>query len=208
VILVIDCGLSSIKVALATPDGRIVDSAREPHTTVRGAGRAEQDPEGWLTALGAAIARIERRGEAAVIVPTGHMHGLVLVDETGRPVLPCLTLQDLRGAAQIASLDAQAFHAVTGQTLDASLPIAKLFWLRDEHPELLRQARTMLAPKDFLGLRLAGVRVTDAIDASGYGAYDPRSRAWRPEVVGGDVMDAALLPPVAGGSAVRGALMR
>jgi xylulokinase len=207
VILTIDCGLSSIKVALATSDGRIVDSARAPHPTVRGPGRAEQDPDGWLSALAAALARIERRSEADVIVPTGHMHALVLVDEAAQPVLPCLTLQDLRGAAQIASLDGDAFHAVTGQTLDASLPVAKLVWLRDEHPELLRRAHTMLAPKDFLGLRLAGGRVTDPIDAGGYGIYDPRSRAWRPEVVGGDVVDAGMLPPVADGTEVRGALM-
>jgi xylulokinase len=208
VILAIDCGLSFVKVALATADGAIVDSAREPHSTVRGGGRAEQDPEGWLTALAAALARIERRSEATVIVPTGHMHGLVLVDEAGRPVLPCLTLQDLRGAAQIASLDAHGFHVATGQTLDASLPVAKLLWLRDEHPELLRRARTMLAPKDFLGLRLTGARVTDPIDASGYGVYDPRSRAWRPEVAGPGAVDAALLPPVADGVDARGPLAR
>jgi xylulokinase len=120
--------------------------------------------------------------------------------------VPCLTLQDLRGAAQIASLDGQVFHAVTGQTLDASLPVAKLLWLREEHPELLRRAQTLLAPKDFLGLWLTGARLTDPIDASGYGMYDPRSRRWRPEVAGDDAVEPALLPPVADAVDGRGPL--
>ena len=121
-------------------DGRVVQVEREPYPTRFDGISAEQDPAGWWRALRAACGRIEGRRQIEVVVPTGHMHALVLVDGAGRPVLPCLTLHDRRGEELLDALDAAAFRETTGQFLDASLPVSKLLWLGANHPELMAQS--------------------------------------------------------------------
>ncbi|MDX6641735.1 MAG: xylulokinase [Solirubrobacteraceae bacterium] len=177
-ILVVDCGLSFVKVALADRAGRIVHSDREAYRTTREDGRAEQDPEDWWRALRVMTARLPEPSSVEMVVPTGHMHALVLTTAGGVPLLPCLTLHDRRGAALLDALEPAAYREATGQLLDASLPLSKLLWLKDEQPELLVQAAAMLSPKDYLGLRMTGTVATDPIDAAGTGMFDPLSGEW------------------------------
>lgn len=205
-ILVIDCGLSFLKIALATHDGEILHSDREPYPTTGGNGRAEQDPEDWWRALTALIARMPARSEVDVIVPTGHMHALVLTAADAQPLLPCLTLHDRRGEELLRELDPAEFTAATGQLLDASLPLSKLLWLARTHPELLDRAAALLAPKDYLGLRLTGTVATDPIDAAGTGLYDPRARNWSSDLAARAGLPMAALPRIRPATSERGRL--
>jgi sugar (pentulose or hexulose) kinase len=207
VILVIDCGLSFLKIALASPEGTIVHSDREPYATRRGDGRAEQDPADWWRALTAVIARMPSRSAVEMIVPTGHMHALVLTGADAQPLLPCLTLHDRRGAELLREFDPIGFTACTGQLLDASLPLAKLLWLADTHPELLDRTAALLAPKDYLGLRLTGTVATDPIDAAGTGLYDPRAQRWALDFAALGGLPMGALPSVRPSTHERGRLL-
>jgi xylulokinase len=206
VILVVDCGLTFVKLTLATPDGAIVHSDREPYTTARSEGRSEQDPDDWWRALAAMTARMPSRSAVDVIVPTGHMHAVVLTGRDSRPLLPCLTLHDRRGGDLLSEFDAGAFTATTGQLLDASLPVGKLLWLSANRPELLDRAGALLAPKDYLGLRLTGVLATDPIDAAGTGLYDLRAGEWSASLAARCGLPVGALPAVRPATDRRGTL--
>jgi xylulokinase len=207
VILAIDIGLSAVKATLATRAGEVVQAEREPYPTLHAGPRAEQDPGDWWEAARAACARLAGRHRVDAVVPTGHMHALVLLDERGTPLLPCLTLHDRRGAEQLLTLDAAAFHAVTGQFLEPALPLAKLLWLAAEEPALLERARLALAPKDELGRRLSGVASTDPLDAAGTGLYATADARWAPEILALTGLPERLLPPVERCAAVRGPVL-
>jgi xylulokinase len=207
VILAVDCGLSAVKLTLATREGAVVQVEREPYPTSFARDRAEQQPGDWWRALQVACRRIEKRGRVELIVPTGHMHGLVLLDRAGDPVLPCLTLHDRRGEELLRAFDPLAFQVATGQFLDASLPLAKLLWLADAHAELLARATVLLAPKDYLGMRLTGAIATDPIDAAGTGLYELGRGRWSAEIAELARVPESLLPPIEACDASRGRLL-
>jgi xylulokinase len=196
VILVIDCGLSAVKISVADTDGRVVARERAPYTTLHQHDVSEQQPADWWGALESALARAPHRREISVVVATGHMHGLVLVDDALRPLLPCLTLHDRRGAEHLARFDPERFRLATGEILDASLPLAKLLWLADKQPELLDRATALLAPKDYLQARLTGRIATDPVDAAGTGLFDPGAGIWSQSVLSDSGLPDHFLPPV------------
>src|SRR5262249_50651060 len=145
-IAVIDCGLSALKLSLVDERGIVTDSVGEGYPTRRTSDRAEQDPDDWWLALVRATHRLRRRDGVRAIVPTGHMHGLVLLDGSGRPLFPCLTLHDRRGADDMLRIDPRWFRETTGHVLDPSLPLTKLLWLRNTNPALLARVAAVLAP--------------------------------------------------------------
>ena len=205
-IAVIDCGLSSLKLSLIDEHGSSIEVATERYPTRYAAERAEQDPGDWWRALVRAASRLQRRSKIRALVATGHMHGLVLLGARSRPLLPCLTLHDRRGAELMSDLDPDWFYTKTGQLLDASLPITKLLWLRQARPELLARATCLLAPKDYLRLLLTGERHTEHVDAAGTGLYDLAARGWSPELVALTGIPPSALAPIVESASVSGRL--
>lgn len=197
-IMAIDCGLSSVKIALARDDGLIELIEREPYPTLLDGAVAEQAPQDWWDALCAACARIPKheRKRIAMVVATGHMHATLLLDALGTPLRPCMTLYDRRGADMLSGLEPGEFHAATGEILDAPLPVANLMWLRAEEPSLLERAEALVAPKDYIRFRLTGTFGTDPIDAAGTGLYDATRQQWSSDVLERTGLPRAILPTV------------
>jgi xylulokinase len=80
--------------------------------------------------------------------------------------------------------------ALTGFTLP------KMLWVREWEPELWRQLRTVLLPKDYVRLRLSGDRATDVADASGTLLFDVKARKWSSEMLSATETDERMLPRV------------
>jgi xylulokinase len=60
--------------------------------------------------------------------------------------------------------------------------LPKLLWVKRHEPAHWAALRTVLMPKDFVGLRLTGELGADVSDASGTLAFDPGRRVWSEEV--------------------------
>src|SRR5262249_28865202 len=78
---------------------------------------------------------------------------------------------------------------LTGSRAHAGLTAPKLLWLRRHEPDVYRQIAHVLLPKDYVRLKLTGVRGMDAADASGTLLFDVGARRWSDEV-----LDALELP--------------
>jgi xylulokinase len=88
-------------VVLVDPgSGSIVGQAQAPHTVTGEAGARETDPENWWDALRVALAATGRAGEIGAISVAGQQHGLVVLDEHGRPLRPATLWNDTRSAAR------------------------------------------------------------------------------------------------------------
>ncbi|MBL0713083.1 MAG: xylulose kinase, partial [Desulfosarcina sp.] len=110
IILAIDLGTSGPKVALVGVDGRVracetekTDLQLLPH------GGAEQDPDDWWRAIGAASRRLLTSAaidpaRIAGVCCTGQWSGTVPVDHGGRPLGKAVIWMDSRGAPHVKRL--------------------------------------------------------------------------------------------------------
>lgn len=177
-VLAIDLGTSGPKVALATPDGRILGSEIEStHLIHQGTHGIEQDPDEWWQAIVSAARRLLARD----LVPptaivglgvTSQWAGTVAVDRAGRPLMNALIWLDARGAKYVRQvvggpLQVQGYGATrlrkwlqrTGGAPSQSGkdPLAHILFIRHERPAIYAQTHKFLEPKDYLNYRLTGL---------------------------------------------------
>ncbi|WP_256090546.1 FGGY family carbohydrate kinase, partial [Actinacidiphila rubida] len=174
VVLGVDSSTQSTKVlAVDAGTGEVLARGQASHTVSTGTAR-ETDPEVWWQALLSALDQIGAyAGRAEAIAVGGQQHGLVVLDDAGRPVRPALLWNDTRSAPQAAALVekhgaawwAERFGSVPG----ASFTVAKWAWLRENEPAAAARAAAVRLPHDFLTERLSGAAVTDRGDVSGTG---------------------------------------
>ena len=187
VLLGLDLGTTSARAVLIDQNGKILVShaAEYPMTTVQ-PGWAEQDPEAWevaaFDALRACVYAAPDRAAIRGIGLTGQMHGATLLDAKGQLIRSAIIWCDQRtGTERKAIEDEIGLREVMART--ANLPLEgftapKLLWVRRHEPEIYKEIRRVLLPKDFIRLRLTGGAVTDVADASGTGLFDVVNRRW------------------------------
>jgi xylulokinase len=172
IVLGVDVGTTSVKVAAFAPDGT---TPLRSHAVACGvarprAGWAEQDPAEWWRACVSGIAAVLGGLPGAVVGSIGvvsQVNTHVLVDEELRPLAPAILWQDQRCAAIAAEMDAR-FSAedkvrLWGSpiTLDASFTAARAAWWAQTEPVTWARARWILSPKDFVAATLTGQVRTD-----------------------------------------------
>ncbi|HEX3941010.1 MAG TPA: xylulokinase, partial [Acidobacteriaceae bacterium] len=188
-LLGIDVGTGGTRALLLDESGAVAASAVHQHQPFRSlhAGWAEQDPEDWWEAGRAAIGRLLHESgipasEIACIGLTGQMHGAVLLDKSDRVLRPSLIWCDQRTAEECRYLNsiigAERLVELTANPALTNFTLTKLLWVRAHEPEIWRNFHSFLLPKDYVRLRLTGVRATDVADASGTLLLDVEHRVW------------------------------
>ena len=184
-------------------------------TSFASGGVAEQDPEHWWEAVGAATrGLLERAGVPGSAVTgvglSGQMMGAVFLGEDERPVRPAIIWADHRSTAQadrlLAAVGQEEAYRRLGHRIHPTYTLAKMMWVRDSEPENWTRTRHVCVAKDFVVHRLTGTLVTDPSDASGTGAFDQTTGDWSPLLLGAAGIDAELLPPVVPSTTVVGGL--
>lgn len=173
-IIALDAGTSLIKAVAFETSGRMVATAARQNTYVEGDhGAVEQDMQRtWRDArdvLAELIAKAQGHTVLALAV-TGQGDGTWLVDADGTPTAPAWLWLDARANAIVDEL--RGTHAAgeayvhTGTGLNACQQSAHLLWLRRYRAEVLARSATAFHCKDWLYLRLTGIRATDPSEAS------------------------------------------
>ena len=187
-ILVVDIGLTNCKVVLFRFDGSIVDRATVAYPTLTPKkGWIEQDPESWWLAIQSGLDQIRVQSQRYLehiesISVTGHMHSLVCIDAQGNALGNALVLGDHRSIDQsdaiIENIGLLDIYIRTGARMDASMPMAKIDWIRQNEPDRFTQTAHFVTCKDYLRMRMTGDRLTDAIDATGTSLYNVLDSEW------------------------------
>ncbi|MEV0948639.1 xylulokinase [Rhodococcus sp. NPDC049939] len=188
VVVGIDSSTQSCKAEIRDMDtGALLASGSAPHTPAFPP-CSEQDPQSWWDAMVTAVrTALSRAGPITVraLSVAAQCHGLVLLDDDGRPLRPAKLWNDTTGAPQLAqlvdSLGGPQWVRRIGTLPTAAFTIAKLAWVAEREPSVLDQTRLVLLPHDYLVHRLTGRAVTDRSDASGTGYFDATTSAWLPE---------------------------
>jgi xylulokinase len=177
-VLGVDLGTGGAKAAVVSATGMLVAHAFEPVDLVLTPdGGAEQDPDGWWSAVVLAA----RRALADSEVPpeqvigvgcTAQWSGTVAVDADGRALGRAIIWMDSRGSAAVrrvvrGPVNALGYdvrkvprwiHRAGGvPSLSGKDPVGHILFLRDERPEIYGPAAVFLEPVDYLDLRLTGL---------------------------------------------------
>ena len=213
-ILAHDLGTTGNKATLYDAAGRLVGSAFYPYATEYAhTSWAEQDPEDWWTAVCVSTKRMLAESgvggaDVAAITFSGQMMGCVPLDREARPLRKAIIWADQRAVAQVTWVGERVpfdeVYRITGHRLSSSYSLAKILWLRDHQPEVVRRAYKFTHAKDAIVARLTGAFVTDPSDASGMNLYDLATGAWSPRILEAAGIDAAQLPQVVPSSTVVG----
>jgi xylulokinase len=210
----IDVGTSAIKAVLVDGDQAVLAEAAVPLDVQRPHPLwSEQDPEAWWHAVEAAVARLKAdcpHAFAAVeaIGLSGQMHGAVLLGDDDRILRPAILWNDGRSFAEAEALnrDHPDLPAVTGVLAMPGFTAPKLVWLARHEPGTFAATRTVLLPKDYVGFRLTGERVTEMSDAAGTWWLDEAARDWSEAALAAPGLDRRHMPRLVEGSDPAGTL--
>jgi len=212
VFLGIDIGTSGVKAVLLDEGGVLVQQATAPLTVSRPQPLfSEQDPEHWWQATGRAVASLdpERRRAVRAVGVAGQMHGATLLGEGDRVLRPAILWNDGRSGAECAELEAAEprARAITANGAQAGFTAPKLLWVRRHEPEIFAAVKTVLLPKDYVRLRMTGVKASDMSDAAGTLWLDVGARRWSPEMLAATGLNESHMPELFEGTEPTGLLL-
>jgi xylulokinase len=170
-LLGIDAGTSSVKAVLLDLRGNLcaASNAEYPLHHLR-SGWVEQDPEDWWLATCKAVretlAKVSHGPERVLgLAASSQAPTLLPLDSFGRPLRPAIIWMDRRAEAEAVSLTellgAEEIHRITGNRPDAFYLAARLLWLRNHEPDILKRTWKFAQVNGYLNYRLTGRLTVD-----------------------------------------------
>lgn len=174
-LLGIDVGTTSTKSLLISEAGEIAAQAQVSYgMSTPGLLRNEQNPLDWWNAVVSTVRGVIKNipdAENVVAVSLSTQGGtLVPVGSKNEPLRPAIVWSDQRcgriAESFIHRFGERAMYEKSGWRLGRGLNALQIAWLRENEPDVFRNARLFLSVADYLSLRLTG---TAAVDMSNVG---------------------------------------
>lgn len=189
----IDVSTTGVKALLVNRFGEVVGVANteQPLSTPHPLW-SEQDPADWWSGTQKSIQQVLKDtaisgDEVQAVGLTGQMHGLTLLDEQNRVLRPAILWNDQRTGQQCdeirARLGKQRLIELTGNDALTGFTAPKILWVQENEPDVFKQTRHILLPKDYVRYQLTGDYAMDKADAAGTILLDIKTRDWSPEVL-------------------------
>lgn len=201
-----DVGSSALKAALVHPDRGVVAIAEHSYPMHRPHPEwAQNDPDDWYRALAKAIPEVLAKGgvapgEVAALCLAGQRDIAVLLDEAGRALAPCIHWSDRRDPEETTQLyeelGRERLIDRSGTLPIPGLELPNLVWTRRHQPEVWREVRHALQPKDYLAYRLTGDIGTDPTGPTRSIMNDWRTESWSDEICADAQIPREILPDV------------
>ncbi len=203
----VDVGSQSIKAVLTSAEGKVVATASHSCSMEHPAsGWSEQDPAQWREGLATTVQSVLaqsdlRTSEVSHIGLACQVDGVVPVDRDLQPLRAAIIWLDRRATAQAQRLvdrvGIETIFKTSGLNPDASHIAPKMMWLRDEEPEVYRNAALLLPVGAYLLAWLTGQVVQDHANASSTLLYDVTARRWSEMLLDAAGIDGERLAPLA-----------
>ena len=154
---------------------------------------AEENPAQIFAAVQEVIAkaaeelRYKSRRLAGIALSTV-MHSFAGLDENYRPMMDMQTWADSRSAGIVRAMKkdedlCRRFYERTGCPVHACYPLAKVLWLRQEHPDIFARMRYVGSLKDYIFRGLTGEWCLDHSAASTSGMYNEARMDWDEDIL-------------------------
>lgn len=202
-VLAIDLGSTQMKLMVLNEQADMIASVAEKYPTLtRRDGWLEQNPKDWEDALKQGIVQLKKKTDldtVEVISFSGHMSGVVLLDEKGKVLYPCIMLSDGRSQKQCDTLMERVGSIVkkkTGNLINNAFSLPKILWLKEEEKDLYEQSKVWLSPKDYVRYCLTGKINTEYTDAYNSLCVSKDTLMWDDEIIEGSKLDREKFPPI------------
>ncbi|MEQ9460339.1 MAG: FGGY family carbohydrate kinase, partial [Phycisphaeraceae bacterium] len=176
----LDVGTQSTKViVLDAGTHKVIARASVPYDLIDGLpeGAAEQRPQTWADAVAAALNQISQEGvnlhDIKGVGVSGQQHGLVLLDQQGRPVRAAKLWCDTATAPEAEDLSKRF-----GRPVPTGFTASKILWVIKHEPDHWARATHVMLPHDYINYLLTGRLTMEVGDASGSGFFDPANRSF------------------------------
>jgi xylulokinase len=169
VILAIDVGTSSVKVAIISFKGQLVKNFQTNYPThCLKPNILEQNPGDWWDAVKSGIYQILKEKQNTKISKysiigiacCGHSPTLVCIDKQGEILRPAIIWQDSRAFKEVKyikeKIKEEFYTSIMTSPLTPSSRIAKLIWLKNNEPNTMKKVYAILEPKDYINYKLTG----------------------------------------------------
>lgn len=165
----VDLGSTNIKAALYDGDMHLIDRWSQPVSYIRENGFVEFDALQYLNTLLQLLEGIIRSNHITRvqhIAFTGQAESLIVLDESGMPLMNAISWMDERSTEECRQL-AQRFSpnvcvAVTGQReILPTWPATKILWLKHNRPDVFQRASCYMLLKDYIVSCFTGNKMAD-----------------------------------------------
>ncbi|MDP4106717.1 MAG: gluconokinase [Bacillota bacterium] len=189
----VDIGTTSTKAVLFKKDGTVVGMHHveyplySPVPTI-----AEQNPDEIFAAVIETIKVAIQKGriqstDLALVSFSSAMHSVIAVDESGKPLTACITWADSRStewAQRIKNeMDGLEIYRRTGTPIHPMSPLAKIAWLRTEHPDVFARTSKFIGIKEYIFYKFFDQYVVDYSIASAMGMFNLKNLTWDEEAL-------------------------
>lgn len=195
-IIAIDCGASFIKATRFT-NGKITRSIRQKTPLDIDANKLNKS----LFVINAMIEELSNDDSEIAIGFSNEMHGFVLADENGVPVMPYISWQtELGDLSEIAEKLDQQQIASTGMPLKLGLPSTNLYCLKNEISIKKYKRLYFYTLGDFYIRTLSGCQpIIHETNAAATGLYDLSAEKWNASLIRsilGDMEESIVFPEI------------
>lgn len=194
-LLGIDIGTSGTKTLLinASKGGEVVASSTKTYPLYTPKPLwAEQEPEDWWQGTIASVQEVIRESgidpkHIKGIGLSGQMHGSVFLDKDNSVLRPAILWCDQRTQSEcdwiMDTVGREKTVELISNPVLTGFTAGKIIWLRNNEPEIYKQVKKVLLPKDYVRLRLTGEFATEVSDASGTALFNVTKRDWAYEML-------------------------
>jgi xylulokinase len=189
-ILGLDVGTSGCKAIVFDDRWNIITTSRRSYEIIR-AGESGYELEAeavWARvreAMAEAHAQAGGKTDAVAVSALGDV--IIPLDETGRPVRPCVLDFDPRGKDEIRdfldSFGEEKLYQITGMPPIHINSLAKILWLREHEPDTYRRVRRWATFEDYILQKLGAGSAASYSMAARTMLFDIHQKSWSPDIL-------------------------
>ncbi len=184
-VLSIDVGTSNIKASLVTPEGHLVKIVRRAQNIIRTEDRAAEHCPHELLKLVLEISKeavVGHEADVRLVVMSTYQYGLVVLDQSFQPVSKMSTLLDTRSRRSyqdfLTNTDASQIYLETGCPSYMQSILPRLFYFKQNNPELLKAGYYYLSSKAWLLYCFTGELISEASTESPSQFLNIKNQTW------------------------------
>jgi gluconokinase len=181
----VDIGTGSAKAVAINTEGKVIAASQFYYSTNSPrSGYSELDPEIiWQATVNCINEIAEKIQQVPFAVSfSSAMHSLLVMDNKNVAITPLITWADTR-SEKIAegireSADAEKICTTTGTPIHSMSPLCKIIWLKENEPQIFKDAFKFISIKEFIWYRLFNTYQVDYSIASATGLFDIKNLEW------------------------------
>ncbi len=198
----IDSSTTATKAIAWTRDGTFVAEGRCPIKLYNPKpGHFEQNAADWWDSTAEALRQLSSKVDPdrfAALAISNQRETFCVFDEDETPLLPGTIWLDERAVDQQRAFadqhGAEYIRGVTGKPVDVIVPLYRMLWIAEHHPEIYAKIRRFADVHCYIVRHLTGRWATSVASADPMGMVDMQTGTWSEDLLAAAGIDPAIMP--------------